>query len=64
MSFIQEYQNAANEREKLNVPPLPLSKEQTIRLCELLCKEPSEKLVYLLEERVSPGVDEAALVKC
>ncbi len=64
MSFIEEYQNAANEREKLNVPPLPLSKEQTIRLCELLCKEPSEKLVYLLEERVSPGVDEAALVKC
>ena len=64
MSFMQEYQNAVNERAKQNVPPLPLSKEQTIHLCELLCSEPSDKLVYLLEERVSPGVDDAALVKC
>lgn len=61
---MQEYQHAIDERAKQNVPPLPLSKEQTARLCELLSSEPSEKLVYLLEERVSPGVDDAALVKC
>lgn len=64
MSFMNDYQRAVDERAKQNVPPLPLSKEQTIRLCELLQSEPSDKLVYLLEERVSPGVDEAALVKC
>lgn len=64
MSFIDEYQNAVNKRAKQNVPPLPLSKAQVVRLCELLQSEPSDKLVYLLEERVSPGVDDGALVKC
>lgn len=34
------------------------------KVCELLCSQPNEKLVHLLEERVSPGVDEAALIKC
>lgn len=64
MSFMNDYQRAVDERAKQNIPPLPLSKEQTARLCELLQSEPSDKFVYLLEERVSPGVDEAALVKC
>lgn len=64
MSFMQEYQNAADERAKLNVPALPLSKDEVSKVCELLCSQPNEKLVHLLEERVSPGVDEAALIKC
>lgn len=64
MSFLQNYLAAASERAAQNVPPLPLSKEQTEQLCELLLTQPSEELVSLLEERVSPGVDDAALVKC
>lgn len=64
MSFMNEYQNAVKERAEQNVPPLPLSKEQATQLCELLIKEPSPELVSLLENRVSPGVDDAALVKC
>lgn len=64
MSFMQKYQNAADERAKLNVPALPLSKDEVSKVCELLCSQPNEKLVHLLEERVSPGVDEAALIKC
>lgn len=64
MSFLQEYQNTADERAKLNVPALPLNKDEVSRVCELLCSQPNEKLVHLLEERVSPGVDEAALIKC
>lgn len=61
---MQKYQNAADERAKLNVPALPLSKDEVSKVCELLCSQPNEKLVHLLEERVSPGVDEAALIKC
>lgn len=61
---MQEYQNAADERAKLNVPALPLSKDEVSKVCELLCSQPNEKLIHLLEERVSPGVDEAALIKC
>ena len=64
MSFLAQYQNAVKERAEQNVPPLPLSKEQATQLCELLIKEPSPELVSLLENRVSPGVDDAALVKC
>lgn len=64
MSFLQEYQNTADERAKLNVPALPLNKDEVSKVCELLCSQPNEKLVHLLEERVSPGVDEAALIKC
>lgn len=64
MSFLQNYLAAASERAAQNVPPLPLSKEQTEQLCELLLTAPSEELVSLLEERVSPGVDDAAFVKC
>ncbi len=64
MSFLQNYLAAASERAAQNVPPLPLSKEQTEQLCELLLTAPSKELVSLLEERVSPGVDDAAFVKC
>ena len=63
MSFLAQYQNAVKERAEQNVPPLPLNKEQATQLCELLIKEPSPELVSLLENRVSPGVDDAALVK-
>ncbi|TKX28634.1 bifunctional aconitate hydratase 2/2-methylisocitrate dehydratase [Campylobacter sp. MIT 12-5580] len=64
MSFIKDYQENAKERESLGIPPLPLNVEQTKALCKALQDEPSEELAFLLENRVNPGVDDAALVKC
>ncbi|PID47102.1 MAG: bifunctional aconitate hydratase 2/2-methylisocitrate dehydratase [Proteobacteria bacterium] len=65
MAFIEEYNKIAREREKLNVPPLPLDAKQTSQLIEALkeCREDDKTLMYLLENRVPPGVDEAAYVK-
>lgn len=65
MSFIEEYEVGVNERKKLNVPPLPLDAKQTATLVEALKegKEDEKTLMYLLEERVPPGVDDAAYVK-
>lgn len=63
MSFISEYEREKAERAALGVPPLPLNATQTKALCELLEKEDNESLALLLETRVSPGVDDAALVK-
>lgn len=63
MSFISEYEKERKARAALGVPPLPLSVAQTEALCELLEKEDNENLALLLEERVNPGVDDAALVK-
>ncbi|MCH5335970.1 MAG: bifunctional aconitate hydratase 2/2-methylisocitrate dehydratase [Campylobacter sp.] len=64
MSFIQEYNKLVEERKALGVPPLPLNAAQTKELCELLKTNNDEELAKLLQERVSPGVDDAALVKC
>lgn len=64
MSFLQEYNKKAEERTKLGIPPLPLNVDETKALCEELSKNPSEDLASLLENRVNPGVDDAALIKC
>lgn len=64
MSFMQEYEKLVKERAALDIPPLPLNAEQTKELCKLLEKENNEELAGLLENRVSPGVDDGALVKC
>ncbi|TQR54609.1 bifunctional aconitate hydratase 2/2-methylisocitrate dehydratase [Campylobacter troglodytis] len=64
MSFMEDYKKEEAQRASLNVPALPLSAKQTQELCELLQKNSSEELASLLENRVSPGVDDAALVKC
>lgn len=65
MSFLNEYEKQVKEREALNVPPLPLNAKQTVALVEELKSgsENQEKLMYLLEQRIPPGVDEAAYVK-
>lgn len=66
MGFIKEYKKHEEERAAQNVPPLPLSKEQTVEVIQLLKQIPiieEEFLVDLLENRVNPGVDEAAYVK-
>ncbi len=66
MGFMAEYEKHVKEREALGVPPLPLSAEQTAQVIELLKAVPiveEEKLLDLLENRVPPGVDDAAYVK-
>ncbi|EPP0013278.1 bifunctional aconitate hydratase 2/2-methylisocitrate dehydratase [Campylobacter coli] len=64
MSFMQDYNKLVEERAALGIPPLPLNAEQTKELCELLKTQNDEKLVSLLQNRVNPGVDDAALIKC
>lgn len=66
MSFLERYNNQVEERGELNVPPLPLTPEETQELCDLLSKDDTqnlEKLVELLANRVSPGVDDSAYIK-
>lgn len=63
MGFFEQYNNAKEERAKLGIPSLPLTKEQTKEVCELLKSAPTAELVDLLANRVNPGVDDAAKVK-
>lgn len=52
MSFFEEYNKLVNERAKQNIPPLPLSKEQTLEIIELLKKgEHTKELIELLSHR-------------
>jgi aconitate hydratase 2/2-methylisocitrate dehydratase len=51
-------------RAELGIPPLPLDAAQTADLCERLQtpdSTPTDR--WLLQERVPPGVDQAAYVK-
>ncbi|VGO22022.1 bifunctional aconitate hydratase 2/2-methylisocitrate dehydratase [Pontiella sulfatireligans] len=64
--FFNEYYSHAEERAKEGIPPLPLTKEQTSEVIELLKNPPAGKedeLVALITDRVNPGVDPAAQVK-
>ncbi len=64
--MLEAYREHVAEREALGIPPKPLNPEQTAGLIELLKNPPAgeeETLVDLLENRVPPGVDEAAYVK-
>jgi aconitate hydratase 2/2-methylisocitrate dehydratase len=63
MDFLQSYETAVNERASQGIPPLPLNAQECADLVKLLQENPTDKLVTLLRERVSPGVDEAAYVK-
>ena len=66
MGFMADYEKHVKEREALGVPPLPLTAEQTAQVIELLKEIPlveEEKLLDLLQNRVPPGVDDAAYVK-
>ncbi|MEM7294745.1 MAG: bifunctional aconitate hydratase 2/2-methylisocitrate dehydratase, partial [Pseudomonadota bacterium] len=64
--MLKEYRKHLEERAAENIPPLPLSAEQTAELIELI-KNPPEGgetlLLDLLTNRVPPGVDQAAYVK-
>lgn len=64
--MLDSYYQKASEREKLGISPLPLTPGETEELCRLLENPPAgreKELVYLLEQRVSPGVDPSAIIK-
>ena len=64
--MLESYFKHETERREQGIPPLPLSPEITVEVCELLEKPPAGKeelLLHLLENRVAPGVDPAAKVK-
>jgi len=63
---LEAYRKHVAERAAEGVPPKALNAEQTAGLVELLKNPPAgeeETLVDLLENRIPPGVDEAAYVK-
>ena len=66
--MLEAYRQHVAERAKQGVPPKPLNPEQVSALVELLKTPPTsideqEFLLGLLENRIPPGVDEAAYVK-
>ncbi len=64
--MLKAYHKQAAEREAIGIPALPLSTKQTEELTALLEKPEdlnSKELLYLLSERIPPGVDEAAYIK-
>ncbi len=63
---LEAYRKHVEERAAEGVPPKPLSAEQVTGLVALLKNPPAseeEYLLELLENRIPPGVDEAAYVK-
>ncbi len=64
--MLEAYRAHVAERAALGIPPLPLDKQQTTELVELLKSPPAGEeafLVELLTYRVPAGVDDAAKVK-
>ncbi|GBE15878.1 aconitate hydratase 2 [bacterium BMS3Abin14] len=71
------YLKAVHEREARGIPPLPLSDEETQAVCEALqsdsldsramvkpgLEDTAQTLLYMLRERVSPGVTDSSYVK-
>ncbi|MCH8497487.1 MAG: bifunctional aconitate hydratase 2/2-methylisocitrate dehydratase [Marinobacter sp.] len=64
--MLEAYREHVAERAALGIPPKPLNAEQPASLVDLLKNPPAGEeatLVDLLENRIPPGVDEAAYVK-
>ena len=64
--MLEAYRQHVAERAALGIPPLPLSKQQTEALVDLLLTPPAGEeafLVGLITHRIPAGVDEAAKVK-
>jgi aconitate hydratase 2/2-methylisocitrate dehydratase len=75
--FANDYLKAKSERDAMGIPPVPLDDKQTAALCELLQKKELDpkafvldgqedtvnSLLFLLIERVPPGVTDASFVK-
>ncbi len=66
MDVLEEYRKAAAERQAKGIPPLPLNVVEVQGVIAQLSsgsdEDPAE-LLYLLRERVNPGVDDWARVK-
>lgn len=64
--MLESYHQKAAQREKLGIVPNPLTAEEVSEVVTLIQNPPvgsEEELVNLLENRIPPGVDEAAAVK-
>lgn len=64
--YLSDYFVKAGERGRQHIEPLPLSADEVKELVELMLDPPqgSETVLFnLLDQRVPPGVDEAAKVK-
>ena len=64
--MLDDYRKQVDERAAEGIPPKPLDPEQTAALVALLKDPPAgeeDTLLYLITNRVPPGVDEAAYVK-
>ena len=64
--MLEAYRKHVEERAAEGVPPKPLTEQQVAELVELLKNPPAgeeDTLVDLLENRIPPGVDQAAYVK-
>jgi|TARA_R110002073_G_scaffold25832_1_gene85128 aconitate hydratase 2/2-methylisocitrate dehydratase len=63
---LEAYRKQIEERAAEGIPPTPLDEQQVAALVELLKNPPAGEetvLVDLLENRIPPGVDQAAYVK-
>ncbi len=66
METLEKYQKAVDQRQTLGIPPLPLNLAEVTAVIERLPQslgEERQNLLFLLRERVNPGVDEAAGIK-
>ena len=64
--MLESYRQHVEERAAQGIAPKPLDAEQTASLVALLKNPPADEeitLLDLLENRIPPGVDEAAYVK-
>ena len=64
--MLTEYRQQITERAALNIPPKPLTPEQTAELIKLLKNPPQGEEAFLLDlisNRIPAGVDQAAYVK-
>ena len=64
--MLDAYHAHVAERQALGIPPLALDASQVRTLCDLLMQPgdaDGEELLYLLRERVPPGVADAAKIK-
>lgn len=65
-NWLVNYYAKKEARERIGTVALPLNEEETQELCGLLQNPPagSEKeLLYLISQRVNPGVDESSKIK-
>ena len=64
MIMLQEYYEECEKREKEGLPPIPLKAQEVQEIANAFENGSGNiELLNLIENKVSPGVDEAAYVK-